>query len=790
MYNVNLKKAEESAIQKVANMFTRPEHLDRLEIQTKKAERKKAAVEAMLRTGVQYQLEGIRTAVNRLQISFDDIGTVTDGLSNIKDGLESIPQLKIKMEKLSEANNVHSQYAAAMENLKHIINVNESVDKATNFLQEGKLLHSHKIIMELENARDDLMYEVYKLRSDRAAGEIQLLKNYFNEVDILINQLGKQLWFICQRGLQAVRSEDGGCEKLVSALRIIEREERIDKFYISKQSNTYDFMPPGRPRKWKKKLFNVLRESVKECIEGTQIEDRQTNTNWFARYLEVIRRTVVEDLKIVKSGLVSCFPPEYGIYDRYILMYHDSISEILREKAADDLEKNELVQLLSWIHVYPTEEMLGNPRLDININELLMERPLLSKETTNQLYDKFIDMTNKDLTSWLSNTISQEKNDWYKNELPEEESNGFYYTLLPSTLFGMVEDTISLTKQISQELIPRVINIIIDQFDQFSQKYRDAAIAYKTKHFEDRSRFSQFTSTVMAIANNSDMFCESTEKLEKTIRMTMESNFDIEQNNEIGSQSLNNYSGIISRKELIEKVYKLKTKWTTLMSNAISDLIEEVVVDINPYLQELLTKKWINDSSFIDTICITIVDYNSDYKHLRPHICRKLLEELQYKLCGEYLISIENRKITFSSYDERFAAAERFQNDANTIERMYLDFMNKGGFEFHTFQKLFSSIADIWKLSDKSLLSLETSAFARKYPDIPEDLFGAILQARGDMTKSESKSMAEEALSHVKFHPKGDKELTKLFSMTKQQTKRGFPYIEEGVQSIFANLMQ
>uniref|UniRef100_A0A0K0EMI9 Exocyst complex component 3 n=1 Tax=Strongyloides stercoralis TaxID=6248 RepID=A0A0K0EMI9_STRER len=789
MNNVNLKNVEESAIQKVAAMFSRPEHLDRLDIQIKKAERKKAAVEAMLRTGMQYQLEGIRTAVNRLQISSDDIEKQKDSLSEIYESLEIIPQLKTKMGKLSEANNVHSQYSAAMDNLKHIVNINESVDKATNYLQEGKLLHTHKIIMELENARDDLMYEVYKLRSDRSAGEIQLLKNYFNEVDVLFSQLGKQLWFICQRGLQAVRSKDGGCEKLVSALRIIEREERIDKYYILKQSNTYDFMPPGRPRKWKKKLFTVLKETVTERIEGTQFEDRHTNKAWLARYLEVCRRTVVDDLQIVKSSLIPCFPGEYKIYDRYILMYHDSIASVLRELTNDNLEKNELVQLLSWIHLYPTEEMLGNPSLDISINELIAERPLLTKETTNKLYDKFVKMTGQDFTEWLERTISQEKDDWYKNVKPEEESNGCYYTQLPSILFGMVEDTISLTKEISQGLIPRVIDISIDQFDQFSQKYRDAAIAYKLKHFEDRSRFPQFTSTMIAIANNSDIFCESTDKLEKQIRMTMESNFGMDQSNDQSESSSSQNFGI-NRKELIDKIENLKKKWISLMENSIYDLLEEVVADISPYLQELLTKKWNSGSGALETICITIIDYNNDYKHLRPHIRSILLQELQYKLCGEYLYGIENRRIAFSTYDERFAAAERLSNEANKIEKLYLDFMKDGGFEFHTFQELFSSIADIWKLSDKSLLSLETSAFARKYPDIPEDLFSAILQAREDMTKSDSKTMAGEALSHVKFHPKGDKDLIKLFSMSKQNTKRTFPYIEEGVQSMLANFMQ
>lgn len=63
-------------------------------------------------------------------------------------------------------------------------------------------------------------------------------------------------------------------------------------------------------------------------------------------------RIVVEDLKIVKSGLVTFFPPEYSIYDRMIKFYHDCITERIKEIASTSLEKQEIVQLLGWIKKY------------------------------------------------------------------------------------------------------------------------------------------------------------------------------------------------------------------------------------------------------------------------------------------------------------------------------------------------------------------------------------------------------------------------------------------------------
>jgi exocyst complex component 3 len=65
-------------------------------------------------------------------------------MNNIRDSLKIIPALKSKMSKLSEANMVHGQYAAAVDNLKHIFHISETIDKTHEMIAEGKLLHAHK----------------------------------------------------------------------------------------------------------------------------------------------------------------------------------------------------------------------------------------------------------------------------------------------------------------------------------------------------------------------------------------------------------------------------------------------------------------------------------------------------------------------------------------------------------------------------------------------------------------------------------------------------------------------
>lgn len=79
------------------------------------------------------------------------------------------------MKQVKEEHLIHSQYAVAMENLKHIFQVPESVDKTCLWITEGKLLHAHQSLTDLENSRDDLLFELHRLPS-HSIQDTQMLK--------------------------------------------------------------------------------------------------------------------------------------------------------------------------------------------------------------------------------------------------------------------------------------------------------------------------------------------------------------------------------------------------------------------------------------------------------------------------------------------------------------------------------------------------------------------------------------------------------------------------------------
>ncbi|KAK2193650.1 hypothetical protein NP493_9g03030 [Ridgeia piscesae] len=288
-------EAKVNARQHVAKLLQRPDQLEKVEQIRKRVSRKKGAVEAMLKTSVQSQLDGVRTGLNQLSNALKDLKGIKDSLTEVDTTYTSIAGLGDKLKRVREENSRHSQLGAAVENLKHIFNVPETVKKCEDLINDGKLLHAHKCLTDLESSRNDLLQELHK-QTTQSPTDKNTVNHYFADVERLAENLGKQLWLILHRMTITVRREP---PIIVTVMRIIEREERTDTFMLKRYDRT-GFIPPGRPRRWKQKAFKALDEAVVGRIEGCQMEDRSVTKMWLVRHLEVIRQLVIEDLRVVK----------------------------------------------------------------------------------------------------------------------------------------------------------------------------------------------------------------------------------------------------------------------------------------------------------------------------------------------------------------------------------------------------------------------------------------------------------------------------------------------------------
>ncbi|PIK38860.1 putative exocyst complex component 3 [Apostichopus japonicus] len=599
-------EAIENASKRVENMLKRPDQLERVEQLRRKEARKKASVEARLKTAMQSQLDGVKTGLIQLNGALNGIKEIRKWIVEVDEMYEECSELTSKLGDVKDVANEHSQLAAAVDNLKHIFTVPENIRLTEQYIEDEKYLLAHKGLMELESSRDDLFYELHKNPSNDVSDDL-LLKKYFEKVETLSNNLFLKIKSLLQQLLNAVQTRPA---LIVTCLRIIEREERLDRKF-SERKKMSDFDAPGRPKQWKHKVFEILEKSANSRIEGSQIEDRREERMWLVRHLELIRQNVFNDLKIVKF---LCTPASLRT-TKYLAPTSESITRLSRD-------------------IGPL--CLGNPELGINLKNV---KPLLSDQTVDKLQQDFMQTLHKNIQTWMKNALDSDFKDWHQEMEPESGSDGFYLTQLPVIIFQMIEQNLQVSKQMNEDLTSKVVLICVEELQTFVATYRETIQEYKQEHLADRNFPPYFFQYMVAIANNFHIFVDYCQQLERRhLKLPL---------GETSGTSL--FRGLLDA-------------YHNLAGECLRDLLNEMFMDLHPQFKDIMSRQWLEEQGCIqvDTICATIEDYYHDFIHLRKNNFESLIKELERKTLACYLKAVVvDGKLNFKTYEERKKAGEK-----------------------------------------------------------------------------------------------------------------------------------
>lgn len=691
--------AKASATSHVIKLFQRPGQLEKVDQIKRRYSRKKNSVEALLKSAMQQQLDGVRIGLNQLHSNLEDVREIDTSLKKLFTLFNEVPALCSRLNQVRDENMRHSQYVTARENLKHIFTVPESVEKTKQWINDGKLLHTHQCLRDLENSRDDLLYELHKL-PNQSPHDKSMLKAYFADVETLSNLLEKQIRLILSRTLNTVRKEP---TVIVTALRIIEREEKTDQEAL-KQAKQTGFMPPGRPKKWKDMAFEVLEKSVATRIEGTRVDEREDNKLWLIRYLELTRQLILEDLRVVKTLCVPCFPPKYGIIDKYIQMYHHCLSRQFQELIQNGIQGNEYVTILSWVSkTYKGAELLGHPDL-VEFTKHL--DPLLPRAVMESLENDYLRNIEVNYGEWMRNTLNSEEQEWRSNIEPNTDN--YSRTAAPIIIFQMIDQNLQVCKTISDEMTHKVLVLSIEQVVNYGEMYRKAVIDFKTKYFEDRKQVPYFTQYMIMIVNNCLQLADLGSQLEKQYRTSLQPG-------------------------LSDNFNRLRTTFILLRNDSGDFLLEELFLDLDKHFDELFTSRWLGNSLPVDTICATLDDYFQDYNRLTEANYKFIVHQARSLVSKRYLTALLSKKVTFKTFEESVQASGQIVKEAKQLGKLLDTLCSLEGEDpFETVVLL----TEVLK-SDDDMLSFELHRIVEKYPDISEDHLLRLLSLRGDLARSD-----------------------------------------------------
>ncbi|KAM7396310.1 hypothetical protein PAMP_019359 [Pampus punctatissimus] len=703
--------ARGAALKWASGVFCRPEHLERLSQYKKRESQRTSSIHTRLKSMVQSYLEGVGWGLEQLREARVELKEVSHALK--KAGLESNRNgdgLK-SLEKLREVSVNHCQLLAAVSNLPRLYSVRSMVLETERLVESRRLLEAHARLMDLERWQDDILWQLHGA-SGTAGGALsaedqELVTKYFSGVGQLVEALGKELWAVVSSALALARQNP---TPFVSAVRIVEREEALDRALLEERGGSSRPLPPGRPRCWRACFFQVLEEAVSARFRS--VSYLHTRGPGLAGHLSALQHGVMADLATVRHLLEHCVPSHYRLTGAYLRASHHCLHAHLAQVSSWDLESGEIFAVLNWVlHIYNSSDMMGHPEL---VTEMKKEElgPLISTEGLEQLQNKYVQSVRKSVSEWMHKALQVELQDWQRDQEPDTDHEGFYQTSLPTIITQMLEENARVALMIGESLRDQTIQMGLYEMENLLNRFREALVEFGKEHRRNPSSNKNkfYLHYLLASISNCIILKKSTESLQQQ-----------QSSRSAGQFSRTPPNPLAALDRAVRRACRL--------------VMDQLLLDLQPFLPGLLTRPWLVQGDPTPKLCHVLELHLELYSRVRPPCRQRLQEEAQWLMVVEYVRALMQKKLVCRSAEERKQFAHQIVQDDQQFREIFHGLEGEGSVPEVNPLALLPVLAEFIRLKDPGMLTLEVSGLAAKYPDISEEHVSVLLDIRGDVSR-------------------------------------------------------
>lgn len=289
----------------------------------------------------------------------------------------------------------------------------------------------------------------------------------------------------------------------------------------------------------------------------------------------------------------------------------------------------------------------------------------------------------------------------------------------------MMEQNLQVAQMIGEDMVKKVIELFTDELSHYAKEYKGAIQSYRDRHLQDRSEPKFYLHYMIANTNNCISFGEYMTQLRKRYL----------------KEELDNKDEFCIRKDRFQT---LTDEFNRIGSFGANCILEEVFIDLKNIkcFEELMTKQWQQSSHPVEVICATWNDYSVDFVHLKPVFHTIVVEEGQRKVLQEYLKALLSKKLSFKTYEERKNAAEKICKESEQMGALFHKYTNKTEDMFQVLPML----AEVLRLRDSSMMSLELTGLVTKYPDMRPEQLVNLLMCRGDLSRADARQIVSDTI--------------------------------------------
>ncbi|XP_062997069.1 exocyst complex component 3-like protein [Elgaria multicarinata webbii] len=693
------KLARGAALKWASGVFYQPDKLEGLGQYRIREIQRNSSIQSRIKSTVQSYLEGVSMGLEQLHSALADVHYVQQELETVQQDLESGTNSFSTLQQLREVAVEHAQLGAVVQTLPQLFSVHRLLSETFDLLQNQRLLEAHTRLMDLESLRDDILSQLHQ-HNLLSPLHLASVESYFGGLLELNDALARHLWHIVADGTKLV-SEDPSL--FVSAVRIIEREEGIDDALLLR-SQPLGFLPPGRPKCWRQKFFQVIQDTLATAHFQAVSSDAQGRL--LTRHLASLQSSILAELCVVKDLMVQCCPPHYDILAAFAAMYHQGLVGHLHHILTWELDKQEIFALLHWaIHVYPSSEMMAHPNLLPEVDVSILG-PLFPVDTVNYLEETYLGKVQASIAEWMQKALEMEFKEWFSEEEPESDYQGCFQTSLPIIVMKMLDENVRVASLISDTLQQKVLNMALGELEAFLGSLYEDLVGFGKEHQQEPTASKFYVPYLLSTLNNCLALSTSISAL---------------------------YTAGASFLEPTKMPWSLNVALERTQKKACRLLLEEMLADLQPLFAQLPSHQWLSDESqLMSGLCKEINKHVKAFCRIRKPVNAYLLSETEHLIMGQYVRALLQKRMVCRKAEERSQMARRMLQDAAQLEEL---FCSLGLEETEQTLKVIADLQELIGLRDPSMLSLEVLGFVTKYPDISDDHISTLLDLRGDISK-------------------------------------------------------
>lgn len=723
------EQAELNAFKRLQSQFSSPEQLEQIDQHIIRNEKRKSTVESQLKSAIQSHFISVNSCMDQLKDVNDNLTDVRTTIYSIQEEYKTISHLENTLSNLRIEATKHKQLKSAKENVKNILNVDDLAVQANAFIEQNKLLNAHRCLLDMEKCRNDILEELGPPNDkNNNISDIKLVMDFFKKTKEIQTLLKNNIFVTIKRMLEVTKTFP---EQLVTALRIIEREEILDEDWKKKKEET-GFAPPDRPKRWRKECRDTIKSIAETKIHGCRIEERETDDSWFSKHLGNICSRLIQDLEVVKKLCEPCFPPSYRIFDFFVDSVHQVLGVYMKELLDNDqLKGQEFFILLSWQDTYKSDYFMGHPNLNLDTTKL---PDLLDGRYYMMALDKHIEVTQNKISFWFQNAIDKNYVEWQSNTMPYT-IEGNFESSMPNDINTMLIQQLDLINFANDDRFAKeTLKFLLSELNSFVLTLAGKIVEFKINHFKNTE-----------ILKNSF-----------TVRMVSTSNDCLRLKNDF-LNIRNKYDKFIDKDEIggpNDQYEILGSKIEKVSDSCLDFIIEDMAKCLDEqYFKILLSKEWLTNDRIIITIIETSKDYMNDLMFLRPESQIVCLIKWHNRIKAEYMkgflqnLSMMTRvsaKYKYSDPNERILFSNKLKKEIINLEQWFENMVpkieeNSNLFDFG----VLTLMNNIIKADDIDFMGVEVGALVKKCP-MTSDMLFALLSLRGDISRSEFKEKYED----------------------------------------------